>query len=415
MKVLQFPAYTTIQADKEFSRSATGYGYMTFDIASSIARSGVEVDLLTQVNFTTGKKCGQVNLLKHSWFNIISNFKLRFLFQSVNQIFRDHIRQKKMPNILLYYLNMGYFEKLVRKNRYDIIHIHGIGYYTIPIIKSCLRNQYSFVVTLHGLNSFSNSVQVSESEKNIEKYFIKQAEIDNITYTVISSGIKKTILDFLNIDSSKNCHTILNGCDTDIDNITNRINLREAYNIPINAKIMLSIGNICNRKNQEQIVRAYSKLDTKHKEKLVILFLGSDTTNGRFERAISELKINNGLIYCGNIPKKELYAYYDQADYNIVASLNEGFGLSIIEGFVFGLPTITFNDLDAIPDLYHEKTMQIVFSRTDEALAEGITQFISNKWDKYFIKNYSKKFSLKVMAKKYIQLYQNIINEVDKE
>jgi len=63
MKILHFPAYITINGIKAFLRSTSGYGYMTIDIATSIANLGIDVDLLTQSNITKGLKYKNVNIL----------------------------------------------------------------------------------------------------------------------------------------------------------------------------------------------------------------------------------------------------------------------------------------------------------------------------------------------------------------
>ncbi len=112
---------------------------------------------------------------------------------------------------------------------------------------------------------------------------------------------------------------------------------------------------------------------------------------------------------CGNIPKEEVRDYYRQADYNIVASISEGFGLSIIEGFVLGLPCVTFSDLDAVKDVYHPAAMILVNERTDEALKDGMVDILNRNWDKAFIKDFAQGFSFEKMAEKYINFYKHII------
>jgi glycosyltransferase involved in cell wall biosynthesis len=174
---------------------------------------------------------------------------------------------------------------------------------------------------------------------------------------------------------------------------------------------MVCVGNIGIRKNQGQIIKAYLTLPQTIKKNLVILFLGVDTTNGKFQHDINKTNFTDQLIYCGNIPKKDLPYYYSQADYNIVASISEGFGLSIIEGFVYGLPCLTFSDLDAVPDLFHQNTMLLVNNRIDKALADGIENMIKTNWDKKFIQEHAQRFSLEKMAEEYANFYGKIINE----
>ena len=59
----------------------------------------------------------------------------------------------------------------------------------------------------------------------------------------------------------------------------------------------------------------------------------------------------------------------------------------MIEAFQFGLPTITFSDLDAIQDIYNEKAMLILKERSDKVLAEGISSMLKISWDEILLNN----------------------------
>lgn len=411
MKILQFPTYISINGNKQFSRSITGYGYMTIDIATSVSKKHVEVDLITQSNITKGLLHHNVNILRRTWWSIFSNINLNHLWLAFNIILTERIPLKIIPNYFIYYLSMSYFEKVLRSKSYDLVHIHGIGPSVLPIINVCNKYKIKYLVTLHGLNSFSDSINISAKEKQIEKEFIKRAEQDNIPVTIISSGIRNKILNYLNIYDSRNFIVVTNGCNTkyEIESVDNDI--RNLYNISKDQLIMLCVGNINSNKNQIQIVHSYNLLPKYVQKRFVVLFLGMDTTKGTFENAIIRSGNNESLICCGSIPKKEMPSYYNQADYTILVSKSEGFGLSIIEGFTSGIPCLTFSDLDAVSDLYHEKAMLLVNERTDEALALGLTEVINRKWDSGFIKEYAQRFSLEQMAEKYINVYKDIINE----
>lgn len=411
MKILQYPSYINIPTLKEFSGNSTGYGKMVYDIAHSIASADIETDLITNGNITKGLTYKKINILKRTWWDITSNLRLSDFWNAIKAIVKDKISFKKMPHYMLYHISMGYFKKVLLNNKYDLVHIHGIGPATLPIISTCNKCNIKYLVTLHGLNSFSDSVKVSDKHRQLEKDFLKQAHQQKIPVTVISTGIRNTILDYLNVAKSDTFFVVTNGCNTGTDLKPEKINIRTTYNIPENKKIGVCVGNIVERKNQVQIVRAFSLLPHKVRNNLIILFLGRDVTNGLFQQAIKDSGAEESLITCGNIPKENVASFYSHADFNVVASISEGFGLSMIEGFALGIPTLAFSDLDAIRDLYHEKAMVLINQRTDEALAQGIEQITSMDWDKQFIQNYAQNFSLELMAENYINVYDKIINE----
>lgn len=408
MKVLQFPAYVTIDGEKEFSRSTTGYGYMVMDIAAAVAHQGVDVDLITQSNITSGYKYKNVNILKRTYSDILCNIRIKHILAAIAIIVKDKIELKRIPYVLFYYISMGYFEKILRFKKYDLVHVHGIGYYTRPIIDVCKKNKIKFLVTLHGLNAFSESIKITKKERANEKKFLREAESENIPVTVISTGIREKILEFLGIEDSNNFAVIINGHKRFPKTGYNIINIRKKYNIKENTKIMICVGNIGENKNQIQLARAYTKLSKLNKTRLKILFLGVDKSNGKFLDYINKVGLDDCLIYCGNIQRGEIHNYYDQADYNAVVSISEGFGLSIIEGFSCGLPCLVFSDLDAVADLYDKNAMSLIKNRSDDELADGLLRMVNLKFNKKTIIDYSRRFSLEKVASEYVEFYQSV-------
>jgi glycosyltransferase involved in cell wall biosynthesis len=140
-----------------------------------------------------------------------------------------------------------------------------------------------------------------------------------------------------------------------------------------------------------------------------LFFLGVDRLDNKLGLMVEELGLSKHVIFCGLVEEDILHAYLEQATINVVASLDEGFGLSIIEGFVHGLPTVMFSDLDAVKDLYDEKVICLVQDRTDEALLTAINNALQTNWDNEYIKKYSERFSLDIMANRYQDLYHSIV------
>ena len=113
----------------------------------------------------------------------------------------------------------------------------------------------------------------------------------------------------------------------------------------------------------------------------------------------------------GFLPHEELSNYFCEADLVVLASIEEGFGLSMVEGFVYGVPSVTFCDLDAVSDIYDEKAMLLCSERTDEEFAKTMEQALEKKWDSKWIMDYSKKFSVECMRDQYLSLYRKIIEK----
>lgn len=405
MKVLFLSRYIYDETMLEFTKNKTGFGLIVNDIVKNISELD-EVFLVTRV-ITKGKDYKKYNILKHTWKDVFKSFSMKYFYEGVKEAFNFGETVKTKLKYVYFYLDGGYVRKIIKTLKPDIVHIHGIGLSTITYIIVCDELKIPYIVTLHGLIGMDDSVLASKHEKQLEKKFLQESEEKNIPVSVISSGIKRRILDCYGLKKGDNIKVITNGTKIEVSSIS-RINIREKYNIPTDNKILLCIGNVSRNKNQTQLVESYSEISHDLRGEITILFLGNDTSDDVLIKKITDLKLSRSLIHCGFIDRSKMNDYWEQADLNIFSSLNDGFGLSIIEGYVYGVPTVTFSDLDAVEDLYNENAMVLVHERSNKALAQGIEKALQKKWEKEWIQEYSKRFSLEKMAKKYNKCFLEV-------
>lgn len=406
MKILFLASSIYEKSLKQFCKNKTGFGIMVNDIIRNVS-SFDETYLLTHV-ITNSEICNGTKIIKHTWKDIFYSISPSYLIRGIKYGIKFRQNVVNRFKYVFYYMDAGFVKKTIMSIKPDVVHIHGIGYATKVYIDVCKELNIPYIVTLHGLIGLGESTLATKQDKELEKKFLQSSEIDNVKITVISSGIKKRIMNNYGLIKGDNISVITNGTNTEIIN-SKRINIRDKYNIPYDNKIIVCIGNICERKNQVQIVEAIIKIKKDILEKTKVLFLGNDSTNGKFKQYINKSGYEKNFIQCGFIEKKDIASYWEQANVNIVASLDEGFGLSIIEGFVYGVPTVTFSDLDAVEDLYNENVMLLVKERKSQALTREIEKALQITWNKNFIKQYSKQFSLKSMAEEYHKIYLEVV------
>lgn len=208
----------------------------------------------------------------------------------------------------------------------------------------------------------------------------------------------------------KNINVVLNGTDTN-KKAFNKKDIFVQYGIPKTNTIMLCIGNITTNKNQIQIVRAYHQIKQELRKTLTILFLGNEVDGGEVRNEIKKLQYEDNLILCGFVDRENMPDYFLKCSLNLFPSLNDGFGLPIIEGFVHGVPALACSDIDAIEDLYSEQAMILVEERNDKAFAETIEQAMLKNWDNVKIKTYGNKFSLERMVQEYHKIFEEKIGK----
>lgn len=328
----------------------------------------------------------------------------------VVQLWRKyHMSKGALIRLVYYWLMTGYLNSLLKKDEYDVVHIHGCSFATELWMQVCKQCGQKFVVTLHGLNSFSDSVKLESAGKKYERDFLKRVTDDEIPITVISSGMKKLIEKTYNKPDCSNIAVVCNSFNFAEEKDAG-IDIRKQYEIPKSAKVLLYVGNISYNKNQVQMVNAFGLLPDEMQKNTYVLFCGADhAKDGVLQGLIENCPNKSHLILCGAVDKNEMARYYRIADGVLLLSYAEGFGLSLVEGMHFGLPCVMHKDLDAFEDIYDEVAVVAAKGREDADVAEAIDGMITKEWDKDAIKQYSKKFESVAMAQKYIEVYHKVV------
>lgn len=406
MKVLHLAQYIYSDAYPEFQRSKTGLGIMVADICCALSKKD-EVYLFTHA-ITRGHKDEYV-ILKHSWGDILANLHIKDVIRGARDAFGVKTSVGMKFHLFYYAINCGALRKIIRTVQPEMVHVHEYTPSMKNFILLCDELHIPYIVTCHGL---LYEKKCDEYIKNCEKQMMQKCQIEDVNITTISSSIKKKLIEQYNLTKHENLHVILNGTEcNEISTIeSDKIALVDEL-ISRGKKILLCVGQLSERKNQEQVVRAVNLLE--EKSDIAVVFVGNDTLDGKIQKMVIEQGLEDICIYVGFVNRNELGNFYLKANATIVASIEEGFGLPMIESFSYGRPVLTFSDLDAIADIYSEKAMILVEDRKDQSLAKGIVDIMRKEWDIHAIKKHAQNFSLECMAQKYHELYRRKINEVE--
>ncbi len=115
-------------------------------------------------------------------------------------------------------------------------------------------------------------------------------------------------------------------------------------------KYILHIGVLEKRKNLLNLIRAFAHLrEAGFHDYYLVLAGGTVHKNnlddsGNIRQLISELQLENFVLLPGFISDEALAHYYRQASLYAFVSVNEGFGLPILEAFQHRLPTLIANN-----------------------------------------------------------------------
>lgn len=396
MKVLVAIPYFYDPKHQEFSKTPSGFGYMLTDILNSTSNNDIVYVFTHQ--FSDGFS-ENFKVVKHKKIDVLKALRIGDLLQGINDAVKNLDNINTALHYLYYQINKGSFFKTIKEIKPDIVHIHGLTYQTRPFINVCIELNQKFLVTLHGLNGINTAVLLPDVEKIYEKEELERLAEKYIPVTVVSSGIYKKIKDVYGIKTD-NIRVILNGTKfLPQDILENRGNRFE----------IVCIGTICFRKNQIQLIDAVRCLPRKYKDRIHITFVGESSDGIDMKGYITSTNLEQIADYKGFVPREQMPGLWRNANLNVVMSKEEGFGLSMIEGFMYGVPTLTFSDLDAIKDLYNEEAFELFETRGNEDVCKGLVKCMERNFNRKKIIAWGKNFSMDNISLKYSELYKEIL------
>ena len=434
MKVMIIAPYIYDDNIIEFTKNKTGFGIMVQNIVSSVAELE-NVVLLTRV-ITKGKNKKNFKILSHTWGQFFSNAKLKDWLIGIKAFFANGVTVKDKARHVFYEVDGGYVRKQIQKEKPDIVHIHGIGTITESYIRICEEMKVRYTVTLHGLIGLNDSVSAPAYEKQIERDFLIKAEKNNIPISVISSGMKARIEEKYLGKKANNITVITNGTKKSDENDTKFIReegtltqekFQEYYSDCLKQndlypklsdtyaylqyskkngkKILFFVGNITKNKNQMQAVEILK--NTKVFENTLLVLWGREVDNGEVRKKIVEYQLHKNVILGGFNDRMDIFWKF--CDVNLFLSLNDGFGLPIVEGYMHGVPCVTFEDLDATQDLYYPEAMLKVKDRSNESVTDTLKIALDKNWKYEEIIEIGNMFSIDIMSEKYVNWYKEVM------
>src|SRR5215213_4222999 len=257
--------------------------------------------------------------------------------------------------------------KFISEKNIEIIHAHAARDY-IPASLVCrLTKNSKFVLTRHvlfpmkpfhrlTLTNLSRAIAVSPAvEKNLQAIFPKRK------IEVIPNGI-----------STENI--------TDEDRQTRRAEFRFMHNIPFDAQVVGTVGELKELKGQRDFVLAANEI-AKRRDNTFFLIVGKDnSTNQPFRRELKRLvkvfNLENRFLFLDWV--EDMPSLLAALDIFVSASHSESFGLAILEAMTNKTPIVATQTEGAKELLRNNETGLLIPVKGPLKLAEAVESFLGN-------------------------------------
>lgn len=225
---------------------------------------------------------------------------------------------------------------IISTENYDLIHCHTptVSMMTRIAARKARKHNTKVMYTCHGF------------------HFHKAAPLKNwlIYYPIekILSFFCDYIVTICNEDYDRaktfHCKNVryIPSVGVDIEKIKNlTINKKEKRNeigIPGEKTLIISVGELIDRKNHEVIIRALAKINNPN---IYYAIAGKGPLREYLESLSQELGISNNIIFLGF--RTDVFELYHSADISAFPSKIEGLGLAGIEAMAAGIPLVSSN------------------------------------------------------------------------
>ena len=206
----------------------------------------------------------------------------------------------------------------------------------------------------------------------------------------------------------------INGVGVDIkkfQNVDIDINeYRKKLKIPLNKIMILSVGELSERKNHQIIIKAIAKLHDRDKYIYVICGNGIDGGTGKqLEQLAHDSEVNLKMLgFRFDIPE-----IIKCSDIGAIPSVREGLGLAGIQSLAEGIPLVA-SDVQGIKDyIIDDKTGYLCNPFDENEFANAIKKLSDEtkiKEMKYACEDMAMNFDIEVSEKQRKKIYEEILN-----
>lgn len=291
-------------------------------------------------------------------------------------------------------------KKLVKENQYDLVHCHT------PIAAACtrlackkLRKQgLKVFYTAHGFHFYKgaprkNWILYYPVEKLCARWTDLLITINQEDYALAQKKLKAKKVVFVpgvGLNVEKFSHT-------QVDKAAKR----QEIGVPMNATMLMSVGELSERKNHQLVFRAIAKLQNPN---IHYAIAGKGAWQEKLESLAKELGIEEQIHLLGY--RTDVAELYKTADMVLLPSFHEGLPVALMEAMACGVPCAV-SEIRGSVDLVDEKGGAYFDPHSVDSCAEAISNVIGKncealcRYNQEKIKNFSTETVIKQMNELY--------------
>jgi alpha-1,3-rhamnosyl/mannosyltransferase len=231
------------------------------------------------------------------------------------------------------------------------------------------------VVTIHDLAIYDHPEWFPAGQWFATRVVVPQSVRRARAIICPSSATRQAVVRHFEVDPQR-CRVIPHGVETEFSLPASslvRAELTARYALP--DKYLLQVGTVQPRKNYVTSLRALARIPADRRIPLLVVG-GFGWKYDDVVDAVRELDLDEWVRFVGYAGMAELPGLYQMAQAMLFPSLDEGFGLPVLEAFAAGTPVVASN-AGAIPEVAGDAAL-LSAPTDDAALADNLLRLLTD-------------------------------------
>ena len=183
-----------------------------------------------------------------------------------------------------------------------------------------------------------------------------------------------------------------NGVDTEVFHPVPRDEARAKFGIPPDAKVLITVGALVERKGFHRVIALLPKLRERYPT-LVYLAVGGGSPEGdwtaRLKQQVADLGLTDSVRFLGPMAPMDLKWPLSASDVFVLPSSNEGWANVILEAMACGVPVIA-SDVGGNGEVVASEALGAVYPFDNEsALQTRLEEALAREWDRDGLLSYA--------------------------
>ncbi len=241
-----------------------------------------------------------------------------------------------------------------------------------------LRSRIPTLLTLHDLIPLQMPSGLPWAARHYYRHFLPRYVRRATHIAAVSEHVKRVAMELVQAPAER-ISVVYNGCREHFAPLSqaDRQAVREAY--ADGHPYFLYVGAMHPRKNIPRLVRAFDRFKTATGAPVRLVLAGRLAWKSEpVRQALQEARHRSDIRQLNYVPEDALVRLVGAALAVVNVSLNEGFGLPIVEAFACDTPVLCSNQT-ALAEVAGDAAVQ-VDPYSEEAIAEGMTRLYSDEF-----------------------------------